>query len=86
MLRYNTLFKSISKGKSFRRCFTDVEEVFYKKPTGNRTLGIECSYCPYKTNCWKDLEFNDSYQAKEETQSGSGTHITDAWRSDDASV
>ena len=24
-------YKSISKRKAFRRCFTDVEEVFYKK-------------------------------------------------------
>lgn len=80
-------FKSISKGKPFQRCFTDVEEVFYKKPTGNRTLGIECSYCPYKTHCWKDLEFKRQLPSKGRNPKWVWyTHITDSWRDNDASV
>ena len=50
--------------RPFKRCFTDNEEVYYGKPTGNRTLGIECSYCPYKHNCWENLEFKRQLSSK----------------------
>ena len=50
--------------KPFERCFTDIEEVYYSKPTGNRTLGIECSYCPYKHDCWDNLEFRRQLPSK----------------------
>ena len=80
-------YKSISKRKAFRRCFTDVEEVFYKKPTGNRTLGIECSYCPYKTRCWKNLEFKRQLPSKGRNPKWIWyTHITEEWRNHDDSV
>ena len=46
--------KAIKKNLSFKRCFTDVEETYRRKPTGNRVLGFECSYCPYKKECWGD--------------------------------
>ena len=46
--------KSIKKNLPFKRCFTDVEEMYRRKPTGNRVLGFECSYCPYKKECWGD--------------------------------
>jgi hypothetical protein len=36
----------------FRRDFTDIEETFRKKKTGNRILGTACSFCPYKNACW----------------------------------
>lgn len=32
------------------RCFEDVPE----GKSGNRKLGINCSYCPFKDECWKD--------------------------------
>lgn len=32
------------------RCYEDLEE----GKSGNRKLGIECSYCPFKFTCWKD--------------------------------
>ena len=44
--------KAIKKNKKFKRCFTDIEEVFRKTKTGNRTLGITCSYCSFKRECW----------------------------------
>lgn len=22
---------------------------------GNRKLGVECSYCPFKVDCWQDV-------------------------------
>ena len=45
-------FNSIKKNKKFKRCFTDVDEYFRKAKTGNRILGLTCSYCPYKKACW----------------------------------
>jgi hypothetical protein len=60
---YNTSVALLDE-KPFERCFTDVEEVYYSKPTGNRTLGIECSYCPYKHNCWENLEFRRQLPSK----------------------
>ena len=60
---YNTSVALLEE-KPFERCFTDVEEVYYSKPTGNRTLGIECSYCPYKHDCWDNLEFRRQLPSK----------------------
>ena len=60
---YNTSVALLDE-KPFERCFTDVEEVYYSKPTGNRTLGIECSYCPYKHDCWDNLEFRKQLPSK----------------------
>ena len=60
---YNTSVALLDE-KPFERCFTDVEEVYYSKPTGNRTLGIECSYCPYKHDCWDKLEFRRQLPSK----------------------
>ena len=57
-------YKSISKRKAFRRCFTDVEEVFYKKPTGNRILGKECTFCAYKKPCWGDIQYLPQTESK----------------------
>ena len=36
----------------FKKCDDDVAEMFRGKPTGNRTLGTVCSFCPYKIPCW----------------------------------
>ena len=60
---YNTSIALLDE-KPFERCFTDIEEVYYSKPTGNRTLGIECSYCPYKHDCWDNLEFRRQLPSK----------------------
>ena len=60
---YNTSVALLDE-KPFERCFTDIEEVYYSKPTGNRTLGIECSYCPYKHDCWDNLEFRRQLPSK----------------------
>lgn len=60
---YNTSVALLDE-KPFERCFTDVEEVYYSKPTGNRTLGIECSYFPYKHDCWDNLEFRRQLPSK----------------------
>lgn len=57
---------ALDEDKPFRRCFSDIEETFRKVPTGNRVLGIVCSFCPYKFTCWgKDkLQYLPQQQSK----------------------
>ena len=40
----------------FKRCFSPVEETFRKKPTGNKILCEECSWCKYRYKCWPSLQ------------------------------
>ena len=51
----------------FERCFKPVEETFRRKPTGNKVLGHECSWCNYRYKCWPSLQELPSLasQAKE---------------------
>ena len=57
--------EALKNDKPFKRCFTDEEEFFYKKPTGNKVLGISCSFCPYKKACWGDkLQYLPQQQSK----------------------
>lgn len=49
---------------NFRKGFSDVEETFYKKPTGNRKLGFTCSYCNFKYSCWENLEYRPRAKSK----------------------
>ena len=44
--------KSIIKKKPFERCYSEIEETFRTKKTGNKILGFVCSYCPSKLPCW----------------------------------
>ena len=37
-----------------------------KKPSGNRKLGIECSFCNYKHACWPNLQERPSLVSKAE--------------------
>ena len=69
----------------FKRQFSDAPEVFYKKETGNRTLGVECSYCDFKHSCWPNLEFRRQLPSKGKNPKFVWyTHITDEWRERDA--
>ena len=45
----------IEQDAPFERCYEAVHETFYKKPTGNLTLGVECGFCSYKHKCWPGL-------------------------------
>ena len=57
----------INNDEPFERCFEAVEETFYKKPTGNKKLTTECSFCSYKHKCWPTLQTRPSLvsQARE---------------------
>ena len=49
---------------NFKREFSDVPETFYKKETGNRKLGVTCSYCSFKFSCWETLEYRPKAKSK----------------------
>jgi hypothetical protein len=73
--------RTIHNGEPFKRCFTDVEETYYSKPTGNRILGFECSYCPYKFSCWENLEYRRQLPSKGKNPKWTWyTTISDEWR------
>ncbi len=44
--------KDLVANKEFKRDFDVVDETFRKKKTGNKYLGITCTYCSYKEKCW----------------------------------
>jgi hypothetical protein len=49
------VIKILDVERPFERQFPDVAEAFYGKPTGNRTLGMSCSFCQFKWSCWPGL-------------------------------
>jgi len=46
--------KALMENKPFERCFTDIEEKYRNKLTGNRVLDSVCSFCSFKQECWGD--------------------------------
>ena len=42
----------LEKKEPFKRCYNEIEETFRTKKTGNKVLGMVCSFCPYKLPCW----------------------------------
>jgi hypothetical protein len=54
--KITTNVTALTTGAAFARGHRDVEEFYYRKPTGNKMLGFACGYCPYKQSCWKDLK------------------------------
>jgi hypothetical protein len=57
--------KALMEDKPFEKCFELEEEMFYKKPTGNKILGTVCSYCPYKQKCWgENIQYLPQQQSK----------------------
>lgn len=52
---------------TFERCYEAEDETFRSKPTGNKVLCKECSFCSYRFSCWDGLKEIPSLvsQAKE---------------------
>jgi len=48
----------------FKRCFEDEPETFNRVITGNRRLGMECSWCKYRFSCWPNLQERESVFSK----------------------
>ena len=46
---------AVTEKAPFVKMFEDEPEVFYRKPTGNRKLGVTCRYCPFRYTCWDNL-------------------------------
>lgn len=44
------------ESNQFKRCFEPVEETFRGKATGNKVLGVSCSFCNYRKDCWPTLQ------------------------------
>jgi len=43
------------ENNKFERCFEPEEEKFRGKPTGNKVLNKNCSFCAYKNDCWPNI-------------------------------
>tara|TARA_R100001594_G_scaffold136995_1_gene179712 strand:- start:236 stop:1138 length:903 start_codon:yes stop_codon:yes gene_type:complete len=44
--------KALKNNAPFKKCYSEIEETFRTKKTGNKVLGTVCSFCPYKLPCW----------------------------------
>lgn len=53
---YNTV-KHFEDNKPIPECQGVVDEVRYKKPTGNKILGSKCNYCDHKFKCHPNLKY-----------------------------
>ena len=65
----------------FKKCFEPVEEIYYKKKTGNKVLPMVCSFCQFKGNCWPDAEFIQSPISTAKSKPWKFyTHIAEEWK------
>ena len=55
MYHINKTVKTVNKNE-FKRCFDAVDETFNGKPTGNKILDTECSWCSFRKTCWPKLK------------------------------
>jgi len=44
------------KENKFERCFEPEEETWYKEKTGNLILNKNCTFCPYRFDCWPEMK------------------------------
>lgn len=78
LAKIETNVKALTQNKPFKRCHTDVEEFYYRKPTGNKMLGFACGYCAFKQTCWPEAQ-----QLPQQSSKGQFpkmvwyTHVTD---------
>lgn len=59
----NTISK-VESDAPFERCFEAEEEFFNRKPTGNKRLPMNCSFCDYKATCWPDSVYKPQAMSK----------------------
>jgi hypothetical protein len=62
-----TTINKVNSDSEFERCFEPEDEFFNRKPTGNKRLGITCTFCDYRSTCWPDAQYKPQTgsQAKE---------------------
>tara|TARA_R100000951_G_scaffold114912_1_gene121312 strand:- start:363 stop:1217 length:855 start_codon:yes stop_codon:yes gene_type:complete len=63
MKKIRATVETVNENK-FARCFEPIEETFRGKPTGNKILGVNCSFCSYKESCWDNLQQLPSVMSK----------------------
>ena len=63
MKKIRATVETVNENK-FARCFEPIEETFRGKPTGNKILGVNCSFCSYKESCWGNLQQLPSVMSK----------------------
>lgn len=52
--RINFKEQALAKDLPFRRGFEEEIETFYKKPTGNKLVPFQCTWCDFIKTCWPD--------------------------------
>lgn len=62
----NKNIKAVINNEPFKRLFELKDETFNKKKTGNKILGMPCTYCEYKSACWgaENLQLLDQPKSK----------------------
>ena len=76
MLRYNTLLNQYLKESLFEGVSPMSRKSFIRNLQVIGPWGLSAVIVPTKQTAGKTSSSSDSYQAKEETQSGSGTHTS----------
>lgn len=54
----------IATDQPFERCFEPVEEKFRGKPTGNKRLSTDCTFCNFMKQCWPEAVFKPQTGSK----------------------
>jgi len=49
--------EALVKNSPFKRCYTEVDETFKKRYTGNKVLASPCIYCKFRYTCWPTLKY-----------------------------
>ena len=56
--------KFLLKNKKFQKGFKPQLEIYKGKPTGNKLMPKECSFCGYKKHCWPKAELHEKVTSK----------------------
>ena len=64
LLKVEKNIESLVSNAPFKKQFTDVDELFRKKPTNNRILCITCGFCNFRDTCWPGVTYRPSVMSK----------------------
>jgi hypothetical protein len=56
--------RAIRDREPFRRSFEAEDELFYKTPTGNKTVPMPCTFCNYMAGCWPEAVLKPKAMSK----------------------
>lgn len=49
--------KAIREEEPFKKLYTEEEETYYRKATGNTIVPMTCTFCPFIQSCWPDAVY-----------------------------